>query len=147
MCYKMIQLTNTSVGAIATNGFMPLGVVTRKINGEKCPSETFNVNTSGANIIYINEKGYYEIIYNASLIATAAGNVTIELIANGNTIYSVVETATEGEEVNITLAYVVRAFSNCASCANNLPLSIQIKSTGVALTNGTSNIILQRRDD
>ena len=46
--------------------------------------------------------------------------------------------------VNINLDYVTRVFRRCDDIATNNPMTIQIKSTGVALTGGTSNIIVER---
>ncbi len=31
-CYKLIQLTNTTIGDVAVDAFLPYGTVTRRIN-------------------------------------------------------------------------------------------------------------------
>jgi hypothetical protein len=66
------------------------------------------------------------------------------LVINGTDTYSVSETATAGDIVNINLDYVTRVFRRSDDIATNNPMTVQIKSTGVALTGGTSNVIVER---
>jgi hypothetical protein len=66
------------------------------------------------------------------------------LVINGTNTYSVSETATAAGIVNIDLDFVTRVFRRSDDIATNNPMSIQIKSTGVALTGGTSNFIVER---
>ena len=142
MNFRTIQLTNTNIGAVVENGLMPLGNITRKVCCNSTGTKTFDVSTSGANTISLNEKGYYTIVYNASIVGT--GNATLSLIVNGNSVYSVTQTLTADATSNITIPYEVRVFENCASIQTNNPMSIQVKLTGTAITNGTSNIIVTR---
>lgn len=144
MNYRTIQLTNKNIGAVSVGAFMPLGVITRKVCCGNGTTKTFDVVSSGADTIVLNEKGYYDIIYSASLIAAAAGIITATLIANGESVYTISETVAEGETVNLTLPHTIRVFDNCSSCPTNNPLSIQIELGGVAITNGTSNLSITR---
>ena len=147
MSYKMIQLTNppaTPFGAVAINGLIPLGTVTHRLNCNACNQPTFTVTTSGANTVSINDAGYYRISFSASVVATAAGIVTLNLVQNGVVVYSVSETATAaGDTVNLSFVYVVRALPNFGAVLPNLPLNLQIVNAGTtALTSGTSNLLL-----
>ena len=145
--YRVLQLTNAAVGAVDTNGFMPFGIITRRIScGANCGTEsTFTVSTTGANIIYLNEAGYYKITYSATLAAGAAGAVTSALIANGVSVSSASETtAAVGNNVNLTIVFMVRVLPNCDSVPNNAPISIQVQNTGVAVTGGNSNLLIER---
>jgi hypothetical protein len=142
--YKLIQLTNATVGAVAVNEYMPLGTITRRLQATDDCCNTFDVTTSSSDIIYINEPGYYNITYSASVIAGAAGIATLSLIANGVTIYSVGATAATGDTVNLTLPYIARVYKNCPSAPPNCPTSIQILLTGVAITGGTSNLSIEK---
>ena len=142
--YKLIQLTNTVVGAVEVDSFMPFGAITRKIQTSDDCCNTFDVTTSGSNLIYLNEPGYYNITYSASVVAGDAGIVTLSLVANGNTIYSVASTAASGDTVNLTLPYTARVYKNCPSAPTNCPLSIQITLSGVAITGGTSNLLIEK---
>lgn len=145
MNYRVLQLTNTAVGAVAADTLMPLGAVTRRIccSGNS-GTPTFAISTSGTDTITLNKTGYYRVSYVGSLVAGTAGAVSLALVANGTPIYTVSETATAvGDTVNISLEYMVRVLPNCASVLN-APLNIQIENTGVALTGGTSNILIEK---
>jgi hypothetical protein len=142
---KLLQLTNNSIGTIATNEYMPFGVITVTYPGyDVCPQQTYSVTSSTSDTIVINREGTYKVIYNASLVATAAGNVVLTLIVNGVNKYTVTVTATEAGTVNITIPYEIYIPCNCCSNPNNVPAYLQIQSTGVDLTSGTSNIIISR---
>lgn len=141
--YRLLQLTNNNVPEVAENINMPLGTITRRVTCNKF-EPTFVVSTSNVDTVTINEEGYYKITYNAALIATAAGDVEMTLVINGTNTYSVSETATAAGIVNINLDFITRVFRRSDDIATNNPMSIQIKSTGVALTGGTSNFIVER---
>ena len=46
--------------------------------------------------------------------------------------------------VNITIPLDIYVPCNCNSLPNSVPANVQIQSTGVALTGGTSNLIITR---
>lgn len=143
--YRLLQLTNTGVGAVAANSFMPLGAITRKISCPRNFGTTFDVANTGANIVYLNEAGYYKITYNASLLPSAASPVTLSLIVNGTSVYtSTAETSATGDSVNITIPFVIRACPNCASTPDNIPVSVQLRIGSTAITGGTSNLVIER---
>lgn len=147
--YKLIQLTNTDIGATAAQSFLPLGTITRRINAPTEPNNVFQVATTGANIVYINEPGYYKVTYSATLTAAAAGTVGVSLITNGNTTYTVSEEATAAEDiVDLTLVYVIRVCPNCCSSPYNCPVSIQMQlgdtATGITPNPSTANLIIER---
>jgi hypothetical protein len=143
--YRVLQLTNQTVGTIAVDELMPLGNITRRIQ-ESCGNcSTFNVTTSQADTVYLNEVGNYNITFSASLIAGSVGEVSVALFANGTQVYEVGATATAiGDVVNLTLPYQVRVCPNCASSPNNCPVAIQVKLTGVAITGGQTNLLVER---
>ena len=144
--FRIIQLTNLSVGAVPVNTYMPLGVITRRINGkcEENENRTFSVSSTGTNIVTINECGYYKVLYSASVVASAAGIVTLSLQLNSSTVYTVSTTAAEGDTVNLTLPFEIRVLPNCQGVANNVPVNVRILSSGVALTDGNTNLIVER---
>jgi hypothetical protein len=124
---KILQLTNSTIGAITTNGNMPLGVTTvvYPFDSSNC-YPTYTVTSSTSDTLVINKAGTYSFIYNASVVATAAGLVTFALIVNGVSKYTVSVTATEAGTVNITIPYEVYVPCNCASAPNNVPAYIQV---------------------
>lgn len=142
--YRVIQLTNKTIGAVAVNGFMPFGNVTRKVQENACGCCTFNVTTSNADTVNLNEVGNYDVTYSASLTANGAGEVAVALIVNGTNVYEVSTTAASGDVVNVTLPYQVRVCPNCSGLPNNCPVAIQVQLTGVAITAGTSNLLIER---
>lgn len=149
MTYKMIQVSNLPTapfGAVATGGaLLPLGVITHRIGCGNCSQPTFTVQTSGANTVTINDCGYYRVTFGASVVATAAGVVTFNLVQNGVVVYSVSETAAAaGDTVNLGFTFIVRATQNFGAGLPTIPANLQITNTGGALTSGTSNLIVER---
>ncbi|MBO7158131.1 MAG: hypothetical protein J6W31_05965 [Clostridia bacterium] len=142
--YRVIQLTNNNIGAVAIDDFLPLGGITRRIQGKEDCCNTFHVTTSGADTVVINECGNYNITYNASVVAAAAGILSLSLVMNGVTLYTASVTAAAGSTVNITIPYQIRVRPNCASYEVNVPANIQVQLSGVAVTGGASNIIVER---
>lgn len=147
--YKVIQLTNTVVGAVDSGALLPLGAITRRY-GSSCQNgcSVFEVATTGANTIILNEEGYYNLTFNASLTAGAVGDIILDLLVNNVEVLSVAETvAAVGDTSNISLSYVIRVLPNCGAIINNSPAIVQIRldETSVALTGGTSNIIIEKR--
>lgn len=144
MAYQFIQLTDTTVGAVATGALLPLGNVTRRFSNGSCCAMTFEVSTSGSDTITINESGYYKVSYVGSLTPAAAGELTLTLTANGVAVTSVTDTVAAADDTtNITFDYIVRVFPNCSSI-NNMPVILQVVNSGVALTGGSSNIIVEK---
>ena len=142
---KLIQLTNPGIGVVDTNGYLPLGQITVIYQG--CcnkPCNTYTVSSSTADTVQVHRPGTYRVVYNASLIATEAGDIVLGLVVNGVTKYTVTVLATAGGAINVTIPFEVYLPSNCASNPNNIPAYVQIQSTGVAITSGTSNLIISK---
>lgn len=144
--YRVLQLTNASMAAVTAESFVPLGNITRRIQDNDGCCSTFNVTTSNADTVYLNEVGNYDITYSASFIAADAGEVSVALIYNGVQLYEVGATATAAADVvNLTLPYQVRVCPNCSSAPNNCPASVQLKLTGVAVAVGSvANLLIER---
>lgn len=147
--YKLIQLTNNNIGEISADGLLPLGMVTRRVNSPAACCGTFQVASSTADTLYINEPGYYKITYSATLTAGAAGLMSVSLLANQQNIYTVSEDATAAEDIiNLTLPYVVRVCPNCCGSPYNCPVAIQFKlgdvATGITPSASTANLIIEK---
>jgi hypothetical protein len=147
--YKLIQLTNTNIPAVDANAYLPLGLVTRRYNTPVADCSTFEIGSSSSDSITITEPGYYKVTYNATMTAAAAGNVSVSLISNQNSVITVSEEATAAEDiVNITLIYVIRVCPNCCSSPTNCPVSIQLQLGDVALgttpSASTANLIIEK---
>ena len=143
--YRVLQMTNTTIGAVAVNDLLPFGIITRRITRNVCEDgPTFTISTTGTNTITINECGNYDVTYSTSAVASAAGIVTFNLLINGTNVYGVSETVAAGDTINLTLPYQIRVLPNSCSTPNNNPVNIQVQLTGVAITGGTSNILVER---
>lgn len=147
--YKLIQLTNTSIGAIDAQNYLPLGLTTRRFNAPINSCSTFQIASSTADTIYINEPGYYKVTYSATLTAGAAGLMSVTLVANQTDVYTVAEDATAAEDiVNLTLPYVIRVCPNSCSAPANCPVALQFRlgdvATGITPSASTSNLIIER---
>lgn len=142
--YRVLQLTNTATGAVAVTNFMPLGIITRRINRCEANVNTFTTSTTGTNLVTINECGNYDVTYNASLIAAAAGVLIVTLVVNGVNVYSSSATVVTGATVNLTIPYQIRVLPNCPSNPSNNPVNVQIQLNGVGITGGTSVLKIAR---
>lgn len=143
---KVLQLANSNVPAVAANGLMPLGVTTLRYPCENYScQQVFTITSSTSDTLAVNKGGTYRLDYNASLMATAAGTVTLSVLVNGVSKYTINATASAASDiVNITIPLDLYLPCNCNAAPNNIPANIQIQSTGVALTGGTSNLIITR---
>jgi hypothetical protein len=149
--YKLIQLTNTTIPALTADEYIPLGLVTRRLNAPMSGCSPFQIGSSTSDTLYLNEPGYYKITYSATMVAGAAGTISISLISNQNSIYTVSEEATAAADiVNLTLPYVLRVCSNCCASPNNYPVAIQFKlgdtATGITPNPSTANLIVEKID-
>jgi hypothetical protein len=146
--YKLIQLTNNTIGSIPANAFLPVGLVTRRINAPISSNVTFQIASSTSDTVYLNEPGSYKITYVGSFAAGAAGDFSISLIANGTEVFTSQETVAAADDyVNITIDYVVRVCPNCCSVPATCPTSIQFQVGNVetsATVFSNANMIIEK---
>ncbi len=147
MCqnWRLLELTNGNIGAVAVNAFVPIGAITRKVAKEPRCTPTFEAGTTLNNIVTISEKGIYNITYTGTLTAAAAGTLTLNLLADSAVIATRSVTATEGSDVNIALSKEVRVFGNCCNGVSPVIIALQIADT--AITGGNGTIIINRQAD
>lgn len=144
--YRAIQLVNSSVGAVAINGYVPFGKVVHSLYNKNSCDATFTVGTTGANIITLNEAGKYNITFGGSFVAAAAGVISVSLILDGVPVYTASATATAGGTVNITLpTQQALVLQNCKCNVTNNPVDVQIQISGVtAITGGVCSLLVER---
>lgn len=142
--YRLLQLTNNTVGPVAAATVLPIGVTSRKIAcASKC-TPTFEIATTANNVAYINEPGFYKITYTGYLTAGAAGNVVVNLEINNVIVAVATVTATAAGTVPVSITYVTRVLNNCCNNAANPIQALQFRNAGVAITGGTSTVIIER---
>ena len=146
--YKLIQLTNTNIGTLPANSFIPVGLITRRINASVNSNVTFQVASSASDTVYLNEPGSYKVTYVGSFSAGAVGNFAISLLANNTAVMTSQETVAAADDyVNITLTYVVRVCPTCCSAPATCPMSIQLQVGDVATSAteiSTANLIIEK---
>ena len=143
--YKQIQLTNTQVGDVSVDSFLPLGNVTRRINSPSNCCNTFIVTSSNVDTVTVTTPGFYKITYSLTATTADAGTVTVGLLTNGTNVYSVSSVTTAADSpVNITLPYTIRVCPNCSSVPTNIPVNIQLQLSGTAITGTSSNLIVEK---
>jgi hypothetical protein len=144
--YKLIQLTNNAIGATTAQTLLPLGLITRRLNASACNCTTFQITSSDSDTLILNDPGYYKITYNANLIAAAAGDLSVSLLANQQEVTSSSETVAAADDTaNITLIYTIRVCPNCCSAPTNCPVNIQLQLGDVAISAGsTANLIVEK---
>lgn len=142
--YKLLQMTNNAIGAVAVNGLVPLGAITRRIANSAGGGVPFEVTTSGADTVNLTAPGYYRITYSLKAVSAAAGIVTASLLVGGNVVESAAITAGDGATITLNIPYVVRVFNNCNSMPTNYPMPVQIKITTTGIASGESNLIVER---
>ena len=141
---KLIQMTNNDIGAVAVGKLMPLGTITRRYGvGGNYP--TFTTANSNVDTITINDEGYYDITYSASVVSGGAGTLTLTLLINGASVYTTSVTAVNGDTYNLTLPFTTRVYARCCNAPTNNPMNIQVELGGVAITDGVSNIQIEKR--
>jgi hypothetical protein len=146
--YKLIQLTNTNIGEIEAESFLPLGKVTRRLNANCNLDTPFQVASSNSDIIYITEPGYYKVTYSISLAAAAAGVAAVNLVVNDTAVYTVSETIAAANDVtDLTIVYVIRVCPNCCGSPYNCPAALQLQLGDVASSatvDSTANLIIEK---
>lgn len=145
MSYSLLQLTNLNGGAVAAGAAIPFGGRTAGTSPGCQTTQPFVTTLAGADTMTLNGKGYYKVTYNISAVATAAGHVTISLVANGATatpLYTATATAAAaGDTVNITIPYMTRLAQYCGDVTPSV--SLQFISSA-ALTSYVNNAIFEK---
>lgn len=144
MCddWRLIELTNGDIGAVSAGGLIPLGAVTRRVSKEPKCTPTFEVGTTANNVVTISEPGIYNVIYTGSLIAGAAGNLSLNLLVDGDISVTRTSTAAESSSMIYALAKEIRVRS---SCCNGSPVTIALSISGIAITGGNGSLIISRQ--
>lgn len=139
---RLIQLTNSSIGAVAIGTNVPLGIADINCSCQNCPS-VYDVVSSNADVIKVGKSGYYSVKYFASVVAAAAGTLTLSLTVNGTTVYTFSQTAVEGETISIAFERCVYFANNCNAIPNALPGYLAFALDGIAITGGVSTTIVE----
>lgn len=132
----MLEAYSKNQSIAATTGIIPFNSVSLK---KGC-----TVELNGVNSIQLNKCGVYEILFNATALATTAGNITIQATKNGVSQpqgSGTVVGATTSTSVNIPISTLVQVTDNNSCRCWDSPTVVQFVNTGVAWTGDTSVVI------
>ena len=94
----------------------------------------------------LNKPGYYFVTFNgdAAGSAAAAGDITIQMLANGVEVpgATATETAAEGSTVNLSFSRIVKVLPSCCSIDNSQTLTFS--NTGVGAIFSDANVVITK---
>lgn len=134
----MLEAYSKNQTVPATTGITPFNSVTLK---KGCTAEL-----NGVSSIQLNKCGVYEVIFNATALATTAGNITVEMTKNGVTQPQATRTitgATIATSVNVPISTLVQVTDNNSCKCCDSPTILQFVNTGVAWT-GDVNVVVTK---
>lgn len=134
----MLEAYSKNQTVPATTGITPFNSVTLK---KGCTAEL-----NGVSSIQLNKCGVYEVIFNATALATTAGNITVEMTKNGVTQPQATRTitgATVATSVNVPISTLVQVTDNNSCKCCDSPTILQFVNTGVAWT-GDVNVVVTK---
>ena len=132
MSKSLIQTANPSSQTVAVGGIISLGSVLRRYG---C-----NCRLNG-NAIEVNGQGYYTVSGTVTVAPTAAGNVSIAIYENGNTIPSATSTGsvtTAGNSVTLPVETTVK--QGCC-CDGGTALTCVLTAGAGTVTNVSMRVI------
>lgn len=134
----MLEAYSKNQTILATTGVIPFNSVTLK---KGCTAEL-----NGVSSIQLNKCGVYEVIFNATALATTAGDITVQMTKNGVAQPQATRTitgATVATSVNVPIATLVQVTDNNSCRCCDTPTILQFINTGVAWT-GDIDIVVTK---
>lgn len=128
----MLKLTNTTSTALTANQVIPLSAVLDTNN-----SLSFSNNT-----IKINKAGYYDVTGNFVITATAAGDISVRLFANGVAIPEAVATETAaaaGNVITLPIHDIIKVIRS-SNISNTAELTFVV-SAACTLTSAVATVV------
>ena len=126
----MIETINTTTSTLTAGQTIPLGSVSARTNA--------NVSLNDDNL-QINRAGYYEVTGQFVVTGTSAGNITIQLYADGTAISGAyaTETVTEGGTTTISLDKIIKIIPTTSFSKADITFTT---STACTLANAVTSI-------
>lgn len=137
MCVKStLNTSNSASQALAVNNFVAFN--------------TNNVSTGcaishgvGSSTISLNQPGIYKVDFNANILGTAAGIVTLQLLNNNVAVAGALtsETFSVGTTDNVSFSTLIRVRPSCPCVTNVANLQVQLQTTAATLTNANVTVV------
>lgn len=104
---------------------------------------------AGTASVSLNATGYYVVSFNgdAAITDSTAGNVTVQLYANGepyNGAEATYYSSTANEDGNLSFTTIVRVLPNCCAVRDNNPMTLTVVNTGLAATFTNASLTVYR---
>lgn len=128
----MLKLTNTTSTALTANQVIPLSAVLDTNN-----SLSFSNNT-----IKINKAGYYDVTGNFVITATAVGDISVRLFANGVAIPEAIATETvaaAGNVITLPIHDIIKVIRS-SNISNTAELTFVV-SAACTLTSAVATVV------
>ena len=141
----LLGLKNTSTQTIPAEGLINFGTVYRRYIARSFSNGCLL--TASSTSPTLAQKGMYHVLVTVTFTAPAAGDVTLQLLENGEATPGavVVETVTTADTQTITTSFDYLISVNCANVAGTSTTqakSISVQSdTAIEVTNAVINII------
>lgn len=134
----MINAYSSNV-SVAANAAVPLNTVAI-VKGN-------TATLTGASTINLNKCGVYMVEVNATAIAAAAGDITLELLVNGVAQPQTVTTVAASDTTSanaLSFETLVQVQNNNGPCACNAPTTITVQNIGEGVTLSNVNVVVTK---
>lgn len=130
----MIAVVNTTATTLTAGATVPLGSVKARTNGDAVWSD---------GNLQIQKAGTFEILGNFVFTATAAGEVTVQMQANGTDVpgASATITATEGQTVSLATQATLQTTQGALGARVPVAWTISAAGTLVSATASVKRVI------
>lgn len=93
--------------------------------------------TQGSSTVVLEKAGLYKVDFDANILGTVAGVVTLQLLNNNVAVAGALgsETVAVGATNNVSFSTLVRVNPSCRCVKNTSSLQVQLQTTAATLTN------------
>lgn len=97
----------------------------------------------GSSTVTLEKAGLYKVDFNANILGTAAGIVTLQLLNNNVAVAGALtsETFSVGTTDNVSFSTLIRVNPSCPCVRNISNLQVQLQTTAATLTNANITVI------
>lgn len=130
-----LSAVNTTSQTVAADGFVDF-------NSNSLLTGCAIQHIAGSNSIVLVKPGLYSVSFNADLVPTAAGDITLQLVANGVNVAGAeaTVTGTTTDTANVGFSTVVRVRPNCPAVDNTTTLQVEVSVAGT-ISNANISIV------
>ncbi|MCD7811998.1 MAG: hypothetical protein LUG91_09175 [Ruminococcus sp.] len=130
-----LNAVNTTSQTVAADGFVDF-------NSNSLLTGCAIQHIAGSNSIVLVKPGLYSVSFNADIVPAAAGDITLQLVANGVNVAGAEATVTGAttDTANVSFNSVVRVRPNCPVIDNTTTLQVEVNAAGT-ISNANISVI------